>query len=98
MQLKFKSRFIKTRIEICNEYHLFVEDDFKTDNDLQLACLILDRQVKLINGNEANLLVPEEWLKKFIEDQAQGMQQSETSKPQILSTNSIFSRKNFHFH
>jgi hypothetical protein len=55
--------------------------------------------VKLINGNEANLLVPEEWLKKFIEDQAQGMQQqSETSKPQILSTNSIFSRKNFHFH
>jgi hypothetical protein len=52
-----------------------------------LACLILTLQVKLINGNGANLLVPQEWLKRSIEDQAQGRQQTieSTSQEQIKS-------------
>lgn len=65
----------------------FVEDDFKTDLDLQVACLILEQQVKLINGNEANLLVPQDWMKKYLEDQARGVQQSnqQPSQTQIKS-------------
>ncbi|CAF3870910.1 unnamed protein product [Rotaria magnacalcarata] len=47
----------------------FKKDDFKSDVDLRIACLILDKQVKLINGNEANILVPQNWMHTYIEDQ-----------------------------
>ncbi|CAF4390461.1 unnamed protein product, partial [Adineta steineri] len=62
----------------------FKKDDFKTDVDLRVACLILDKQVKLINGNEANILIPQNWLNKFIEDQKKGIvntEQLEIKKP-----------------
>ncbi len=68
---------------IWNEYGFLAEDDFKTDLDLQLACLILHLQVKLINGNETNILVPEEWLKTYLRNQEQSMEQTE---PQQLET------------
>ncbi|CAF3578311.1 unnamed protein product [Rotaria sordida] len=63
-------------------------DDFQSDNDLRMACLMLHQQVKLINGNENNLLIPQDWMKKYIEDQEQDMEQpkvqkSQTSQPQI---------------
>jgi hypothetical protein len=58
-----------------------VEDDFKSDNDLRIACLMLDQQVKLINGNEANILVPHEWMKKYLEDQERRLQQIESQQP-----------------
>lgn len=64
----------------------FKKDDFKTDVDLRVACLILDKQVKLINGNEANILIPQSWLKKYLEDQEQGIdrQQPDTNQtPEI---------------
>jgi len=57
----------------------FKKDDFKTDVDLRVACLILDKQVKLINGNEANILIPKNWMKKYIEDQVKGI----VSEPEI---------------
>jgi hypothetical protein len=46
----------------------FKKDDFKTDVDLRVACLILDKQVKLINGNEANILIPSNWMTLYIDD------------------------------
>ncbi|CAF4210290.1 unnamed protein product, partial [Rotaria sordida] len=57
-------------------------DDFKSDVDLRVACLILDKQVKLINGNENNILIPQNWLKKYIEEQARGIEfrQSDTKQ------------------
>ncbi|CAF0969056.1 unnamed protein product [Adineta ricciae] len=51
----------------------FKKDDFKTDVDLRVACLILDKQVKLINGNEGNILVAQHWVKKYYEDQEKGI-------------------------
>ncbi|CAF2371742.1 unnamed protein product [Rotaria sp. Silwood2] len=63
----------------------FKKDDFKTDVDLRVACLILDKQVKLINGNEANILTPQNWMKKYIEEQARGLGSLQTdSKPESL--------------
>lgn len=44
---------------------------------MRVACLILDKQVKLINGNEANILIPQNWMKKYLEDQEQGLDQQE---------------------
>jgi baculoviral IAP repeat-containing protein 2/3 len=62
----------------------FKKDDFKTDVDLRVACLILDKQVKLINGNEANILIPQNWLKKYLDDQEKGIDQKDLSiKPTI---------------
>ena len=75
MQLKFKSKSMKCPLKLVTKVNFFVEDDFKTDYDLQLACLILELQVKLINGNEANLLVPENWMKKYLDDQDKRRQQ-----------------------
>jgi baculoviral IAP repeat-containing protein 7/8 len=61
----------------------FKKDDFKTDVDLRVACLILDKQVKLINGNEANILIPQNWMKKYLEDQEQGIDRQD---PEIKPT------------
>ncbi|CAF2097710.1 unnamed protein product [Rotaria magnacalcarata] len=61
-------------------------DDFKTDNDLRLACLILHQQVKLINGNENILLVPEDWMNKYIEEQKRAMDQSTPEHLETLQT------------
>ncbi|CAF0976949.1 unnamed protein product, partial [Rotaria sordida] len=75
----------------------FKKDDFKSDVDLRVACLILDKQVKLINGNENNILIPQNWMKKYIEEQARGIEfrQSDTKQtspvqktepPKIITT------------
>jgi hypothetical protein len=67
---------------------VLLEDDFKTDVDLRVACLILDKQVKLINGNEANILIPQNWMKKYVEDQERGIDQQQApvkQTPEIQS-------------
>ena len=45
-----------------------LEDDFKTDVDLQIAYFILEQQVKLINGNEQKLIVPANWVRTVTEN------------------------------
>lgn len=65
-----------------------LEDDFKTDVDLRVACLILDKQVKLINGNETNILIPQIWMKKYFDDQEQGIDRQE---PEVKQTPEIHS-------
>lgn len=64
----------------------FKKDDFKTFNDLYLACLILDLQVRLINGNEANLLVPKDWLEKHIQEQKLELMETEKIENEPIST------------
>ena len=62
-----------------------VEDDFKTDVDLRVACLILSKQVKLINGNEGNILIPQNWLNAHREQfhhEQQDQQQQQQHQPQ----------------
>lgn len=48
----------------------FKKDDFRSDLDLRIACVILEKQVKLINGNESNILIPRNWIKAYIEKQS----------------------------
>ncbi|CAF3927131.1 unnamed protein product [Rotaria sordida] len=68
-----------------NEMQLhFKKDDFKSDVDLRVACLILDKQVKLINGNENNILIPQNWMKKYIEEQARGIEFRQCDTKQTL--------------
>lgn len=63
----------------------FKKDDFRSDLDLRIACLILDKQVKLINGNEGNILIARNWLKVYVEKQTN---EHENEYP-ILSTKQI---------
>jgi len=49
--------------------------------------------VKLINGNETNILIPQNWMKKYLEDQEQGLDQQEPGLKhtvEIQSMNFIF--------
>lgn len=73
---------------MANSIFISIEDDFKTDVDLRVACLVLDKQVKLINGNEANILIPQHWLKKYLEDQARGIDPPEPIKPTTIEIRS----------
>ena len=99
MQLKFKSKFDwKFSFHSYSLLHVsfFSEDDFKTDVDLRVACLILDKQVKLINGNEANILTPHVWLKKYLDDQGKGIERQESiTRPivELQSMSKTFSEK-----
>ena len=78
MQLKFRSKSNKKNDRFVSiNCFFFVEDDFKTFNDQYLACLILDLQVKSINGNEANILVPKDWREQFLREQEQQYSRSE---------------------
>jgi hypothetical protein len=71
----------------------FKKDDFKTDVDLRVACLILDKQVKLINGNEANILIPQNWMKKYLEDQEKGIDRQDPVITQTVEIQKIESPK-----
>jgi len=49
--------------------------------------------VKLINGNETNILIPQIWMKKYLDDQEQGIERQEPEikkPPDIHSMNFIF--------
>ena len=37
---------------------IYLEDDFVTDCDLFIACIILQKQIEYINGNKNNIIVP----------------------------------------
>ncbi|CAF3851008.1 unnamed protein product [Rotaria sp. Silwood2] len=78
-KMGFTMAVIRKAFEIQLKYK---HDDFKSDNDLRVACLMLHQQVISINGNESNLLVPQDWMKKYLEDQEQNMEQSELQQPQ----------------
>lgn len=89
MQLKFKSMFDRTFISRLFRL-LFSEDDFKTDVDLRVACLILDKQVKLINGNEANILIANVWLTKYLADQGKGIVRQEPAVEPTVEVQSTY--------
>lgn len=43
---------------VINKFIFFVEDDFKSDVDLRIACVILQKQIQIINGDESKVMVP----------------------------------------
>jgi len=38
--------------------HIYLEDDFVSDCDLFVACVILQKQIDYINGNKDNIIIP----------------------------------------
>jgi hypothetical protein len=45
--------------------------------------------VKLINGNEANILIPQNWMKKYLEDQEKGIDRQDPVITQTVEIQSI---------
>lgn len=48
-----------------NLYFLFIGDDFRSELDLYIACLILQKQIEHINGDRTKIIVPREKLKQL---------------------------------
>jgi hypothetical protein len=47
---------------------VFVEDDFVSDSDLHMACLILQKQIECIDGKKENIIIPSIKMKKIRDD------------------------------
>lgn len=45
-----------------------VDDDFATDADLHMACMILQKQIENIDGKKENITIPSIKMKKIRED------------------------------
>jgi hypothetical protein len=45
--------------------------------------------VKLINGNEANILIPQNWMKKYLDDQEKGIDHQETIIKETIEIQSM---------
>ncbi len=55
-------------------FHLFkylfacLDDDFASDADIYMACLILQKQIEHIDGKKENIVIPSIKMKKIRED------------------------------
>ncbi|CAF0916740.1 unnamed protein product [Didymodactylos carnosus] len=66
---EFKLSIIKR----CYEDQLRLKlDDFSTDCDLYMACLILKRQIEVIDGKKENIVIPSKKLQEITEKNKQG--------------------------
>ena len=43
-------------------------DDFSTDSDLHMACMILQKQIERIDGKKENIVIPSVRMKKIRDD------------------------------
>ncbi|CAF3641548.1 unnamed protein product [Rotaria sp. Silwood1] len=58
-QKLLSEKFSLSIIRRCWEDQLRLQgDDFVSDNDLKIACTILQKQIECINGNKENIIVP----------------------------------------
>ncbi len=64
---KFYYKIVLSNYLLCLSFYL--EEDFATDFDLYMACLILQRQIKHIDGKLENIVVPNVWMIKWKENQ-----------------------------
>jgi hypothetical protein len=46
---------------------IFLEEDFATESDLLIACIILKKYIKYIDGEEDNIIIPKMWMTKWKE-------------------------------
>lgn len=48
--------------------YAYVDDDFATDADLHMACMILQKQIEHIDGKKENITIPSIKMKKIRDD------------------------------
>ncbi|CAF1023344.1 unnamed protein product [Didymodactylos carnosus] len=65
---RLMDKFRMSIIKRCYEDQLRLKlDDFSTDSDLYLACLILQKQIEIIDGKRDNIIIPSKKLQEIIE-------------------------------
>jgi len=47
---------------------LFLVDDFSSESDLHMACIILQKQIEHIDGKKENIIIPSIKMKKIREE------------------------------
>ncbi|CAF3833809.1 unnamed protein product [Rotaria sordida] len=82
-------------IKRCWEDQLRIkQDDFVSDSDLHMACIILQKQIDYIDGKKENIIIPSIKMKKIQEDaekeraQTLARQQNVSTLTQLASTSS----------
>jgi hypothetical protein len=88
-------------IKRCFEDQLRLKhDDFATDSDLHMACMILQKQIEHIDGKKDNIIIPSIKMKKLREDaerariEALSREQTVTTTAETIHTQSIRTASN----
>ncbi|CAF1565547.1 unnamed protein product, partial [Didymodactylos carnosus] len=98
---KFKLSVVKR----CYEDQLKLKlDDFSSDSDFHMACMILQKQIEIIDGKKENIIIPSEKLQDIRNKNKQAPQlkescfnadnaeeQTEDDSEMVISTNSTSS-------
>ena len=64
---------------------VFLEDDFKTEIDLRIAYVLLEKQVQLVNCKESAILVPQHLFSTSRDEQQNAAQAPEHSSRYSMS-------------
>lgn len=78
-QLRLKRKYIDLlRKNGTDQYFIrfvvYLDDDFPSDTDLYMACLILQKQIEHINGNKENIVIPSKRMQMIREREQAGLQ------------------------
>ncbi len=66
--IKIKTLVKKIKYYLCYNFSkFFSEDDFVSENDLFIACLILQKQIEHIDGKKENIVIPSIKMKQIRE-------------------------------
>ena len=78
-QLRLKRKYRKLMRKYGTDQYLirfavYLVDDFVSDTDLYIACLILQKQIEHINGNKDNIVIPSKKMQLIREREQAGLQ------------------------
>ncbi|CAF3751417.1 unnamed protein product [Rotaria sp. Silwood1] len=74
-------------IKRCWEKQLRLKhDDFPTDCDLLIACMVLQKQIEHINGKKENIIIPSIQMQKIHEKEHEKVQAALSSVPTVATT------------
>ncbi len=68
LKRKLEEKIIKVLFNDLLYAFVCLDDDFVTDSDLHMACMILQKQIECIDGKKENIIIPSIKMKKIRED------------------------------
>ncbi|CAF1005958.1 unnamed protein product, partial [Didymodactylos carnosus] len=79
--------FSKSVVKRCFEDQLRLKlEDFVTNNDLFIACVILQKQIDVINGNSENVVIPKQKLNDINQRNIQEMRRQIDVRLELSAT------------
>ncbi len=85
----------RKQIEVFFFYIFFTEDDFASECDLYMACLILQKQIEHINGRKEKIVIPSIKMKQIREQNGEFLEKYLRDHQKAPQYNRHSTRKNF---